>query len=633
MSNNYAEENDRYHAPDNSTMHELNNIANRIRIKSILSTCESKSGHPTSASSCAEILSVLFFKEMKYKVDVPRDPASDRFVMSKGHGCPGLYAAWVETGHMSMEQLMTLRKLGSVYEGHPTPKIDFIDVATGSLGQGLNLAVGMAYIGKYFDKASYRVFCLMGDGEMAEGSVWEAMAFASYYKLNNTVAIIDVNRLGQSEPTSLGHDTDTYKRRAEAFGWNTIVVDGHSVNDLCKAFHLAKLCTDRPTCIVAKTMKGKNMLGQENLHGFHGKAVAAASKDEILAELEKLVSEPSGIKLVPAKPIDDAPAVNISNITLSSPPNYTKGQKMATRQAYGLALVKLGRNCDRIYSLDGDMKNSTFSQDYKKEFPDRFIECFIAEQNMVGAAIGMATRDRGVVFCSTFAAFLARAYDHIRMGAVSQTNCNFFGSHCGISIGADGPSQMALEDIAMFRAIPGSTVLYPSDVVSMEKAVELVANTKGICFIRGTRATTPVVFDNDATFAVGRANVLQQKKGDVVTVIAGGVTLGEALKASTLLEAENISITIIDLFSLKPIDKDTIMSAASATGGRILTVEDHYPEGGLGSAVAEALADETGFKQVQLAVRGMPYSAEPAELLAAFKIDSSAIAAAVKKMI
>nr|BAA74730.1 transketolase [Ascidia sydneiensis samea] len=621
-----------YHAPDNKTVHELNNIANRIRINSILSTSKSNSGHPTSSSSCAEILSVLFFRIMKYKVDVPRDISSDRFVMSKGHACPALYSAWVETGHMTKEQLMTLRENGSVYEGHPTPKIDFIDVATGSLGQGLGMAAGMAYVGKYIDKSNYRVYCLLGDGEVAEGAVWEAMAFASHYKLDNLVAIIDVTRLGQSEETALGHHTEIYKKRAEAFGWNSIEVDGHCVSELSKSFHLAESCKDLPTCLVAKTFKGKNMIGQENLHGFHGKPVSPASKEEILNHLEKLVSENSGVKLTPTLPVDDTKPVDISNIKLSSPPDYELGQKIATRAGYGKALIKIGQRCDRVYSLDGDMKNSTFAQDYKKAFPDHFIECFIAEQNMVGVGIGMATRDRTVVFLSTFAAFMARAYDHIRMGAVCHTNINIFGSHCGISIGADGPSQMALEDLAMFRAVQGSTVFYPSDVVSVERAVELSANTKGICFIRGARAATPVVYDKDTKFEVGRCQILKQKSGDKVTIVAGGITFAEALKAFDKLQTDGIGVTLIDIFSVKPVDKDGIYQAAWQPG-KDPHGGDHYEEGGIGSAVAEALSECTGITQKRLAVRGLPYSAAPNELLAAFKIDCDAIVEAVKSML
>lgn len=624
-----------YHAPNKSDVAELNDISNRIRINGILATSKSKSGHPTSSSSCAEVLAVLFFRVMKYKANIPRDPSADRFVMSKGHACPALYAAWVETGHLSQADFMTLREYGSVYEGHPTPKIDFIDVATGSLGQGLGMAAGMAYAGKYVDKTNYRVFCLLGDGEVAEGAVWEAMAFASHYKLNNLVAIIDVNRLGQSEETSLGHDIATYCKRASAFGWNAIEVDGHDVEQLCKEFHHAENCLDKPTCLVAKTMKGRGMKGQENLHGYHGKPVAAGDMDGIVSEIRARMTNPKNTvaQLTPPVPTSDAGNVDISNVKLGSPPNYNLGDKIATRQCYGKALIKLAENCDRIYSLDGDMKNSTFSQDYKKAFPDRFIECFIAEQNMVGVAIGLATRDRTIAFCSTFAAFLCRAYDHIRMGAVCHTNVNFFGSHCGISIGADGPSQMALEDLAMFRAIPGATVLYPSDAVSVERAVELVANTKGIGYIRGTRATTAVVHANDTQFAIGKSIVVRQNAGDKVTIVAGCVTLQEAVSAAKVLEGEGIGVTVIDIFSVKPVDKETILTAVKATGGRLITVEDHYPEGGIGSAVAEALSDCQGINHKFMAVRGLPFSAPPADLLRHFMIDSAAIVDTVKSML
>lgn len=630
-----------YHSPTKADVAELNDIGNRIRINSILATTKSKSGHPTSSSSCAEVLSVLFFRVMKYKADSPRDPAADRFVMSKGHACPALYAAWVETGHLSQADFMTLREYGSIYEGHPTPKIDFIDVATGSLGQGLGMAAGMAYAAKYIDKSSCRVFCLLGDGEMAEGAVWEAMAFASHYKLDNLVAIIDVNRLGQSEETALGHDIATYCKRASAFGWNAVEVDGHNVEQLCKEFHHAENCLDMPTCLVAKTMKGKNMEGQENLHGYHGKPVSAGDKDAIVEKIRGMLLNPSNTITsmtppVPAEKVGKSLVANpfcMGKVHLASPPSYNKGDSIATRQCYGKALIKLAKTCDRIYALDGDMKNSTFSQDYMKAYPQRFVECFIAEQNMVGVAIGMATRDRCIAFCSTFAAFLCRAYDHIRMGAVCHTNVNFFGSHCGISIGADGPSQMALEDLAMFRAIPGATVLYPSDAVSMERAVELVANTKGIGYIRGTRATTEVVHDNDATFAIGKSIVVRQKAGDKVTVVAGCVTLQQALKAAAVLEAEGIGITVIDIFSIKPIDKDTILKSVQATSGKLITVEDHYPEGGIGSAVAEALSDQTGITHKFMAVNGLPFSAPPADLLSHFKIDSKAIVAAVKAML
>jgi len=624
-----------YHAPTQADLAELSDIANRIRINGIRATTKCKSGHPTSSASCADILSVLFFKVMRYKANDPRDAASDRFVMSKGHACPALYAAWVETGHLSQDDFMTLREYKSIYEGHPTPAIDFIDVATGSLGQGLGMACGMAYAAKYIEQTNFRVYCLLGDGEVAEGAVWEAMAFASHYKLNNLVAIIDVNRLGQSEPTALAHDVDTYAKRAAAFGWNAVVVDGHNIETMCKEFHHANE-SPTPTCFVAKTFKGRGMIGQEDLLNFHGKPVSKDAMDGIVDGIRAKLNNKEKVittMVAPAPSVKACDVPNLFDVKLDSPPKYEKGQKIATRQVYGQALIKLAQSCPRLYALDGDMKNSTFSQDYMKKFPEKFVECFIAEQNMTAVAIGMATRDRCIAFCSTFAAFLCRAYDHIRMGAVCHTNVNFFGSHCGISIGADGPSQMALEDLAMFRAIPSATVLYPSDAVSCERAVELVARQKGIGYIRGTRATTSVVHDNDAVFAIGKSMVVRQKEGDKVTVVAGGVTLDEAMKAAATLEGEGIGITVVDIFSLRPVDKQTILTCVNKTSGKLITVEDHYPEGGIGSAVAEALADQTGVTHKIMAVRGLPFSAPPANLLDHFGIDASAIVKQVRQML
>nr|XP_039257463.1 transketolase-like [Styela clava] len=624
---------DVYHIPDAGKIEELNNIANRIRINSIKCTSASNSGHPTSSSSAADLLSVLFFQTMKFHPHDPRNPSDDRFVMSKGHACPALYSAWVETGHITEEELMQLRTIGSDLEGHPTPRLDFIDVATGSLGQGINAAAGMAYVGKYIDKASYRVYCMLGDGEVAEGSVWEAMMFGSYYKLDNFVTIIDVNRLGQSQATALGHDMETYRKRVDAFGWNAIVVDGHDIPSICKAFYDAETCKGKPSCIIAKTFKGRNILGQENLENFHGKPVPPAEKSKILEHLESLISgPPTGLQ--PQAPVDDAPAVDISNIKLSSPPNYKIGDKVSSRKGYGNAIAKLGKNNERVIALDGDVKNSTYSIEFKKAFPGsaNFIECFIAEQNLVGAAIGAGTRGRTVPFCSTFSAFYTRAFDHIRMGAVSQTNVNFVGTHCGVAIGADGPSQMALEDIAMFRTIPGSTVFYPSDAVSTERSAELAANTSGICFIRASRQDDYVIYENDREFKIGRANILQQSEKDTVTVVGAGVTLHEAMKAYETLKGKGIHIRVVDPFTIKPLDKATISACAKATDGRIITVEDHYPEGGLGGAVAEALADTRGIILRRLAVKEIPRSGKPAELLSMFGIDAASIVKAVQEL-
>uniref|UniRef100_A0A672FNC8 Transketolase n=1 Tax=Salarias fasciatus TaxID=181472 RepID=A0A672FNC8_SALFA len=580
-----------YHKPDEKTLQGLKDVANKLRIHSIKATCASNSGHPTSCCSAAELMSVLFFHTMRYKADDPRNQCNDRFVLSK--------------------------------------KLAFVDVATGSLGQGLGAACGMAYTGKYFDKSSYRVYCMLGDGECSEGSVWEAMAFASLYKLDNLVAILDVNRLGQSEAAPLKHDMEVYRKRCEAFGWNTYVVDGHDVEELCKAFWQAQQVKDKPTCIVAKTFKGKGLKNIEDQDNWHGKPIPKDKVDALLNDLKAQLQVPNK-SLTPQLPKEDTAPADLSSILLPEPPAYKKGDKMATRRAYGVALAKLGQSSQRVVALDGDTKNSTFSETFKKAFPDRYIECFIAEQNMVGVAIGCAARDRTVAFASTFAAFLSRAYDQIRMGAISQTNVNLVGSHCGVSIGEDGPSQMALEDLAMFRAIPTCTVFYPSDAVSTERAVELSANTKGICFIRTSRPDTAVLYSPDEKFEIGVAKVVRQSDQDVVTVIGAGVTLHEALAAADILFMFS-NIRVIDPFTIKPLDAETIVSSARATGGQIITVEDHYKEGGLGEAVLSAVGGEPGIVVTRLAVEGVPRSGKPNELLDIFGISAKHIASAVRK--
>ncbi|KAG2455210.1 TKTL2 protein, partial [Polypterus senegalus] len=588
----------------------------------------SRSLHPTSCCSAAEIMSVLFFNTMKYKPLDPRNPSNDRFVLSKGHAAPILYAAWSEAGFIKEVDLLNLRKIDSDLEGHPTPKLPFVDVATGSLGQGLGAACGMAYTGKYFDKASYRVYCLLGDGESSEGSVWEAMAFASHYKLDNLVAIFDVNRLGQSEATPLKHEMEIYRKRCEAFGWNTYVVCGHDVEELCQVFWQAQQVKKQPTAIIAKTFKGKGIEGVEDQDNWHGKPIPKDKADVLIANLQANIQ--TNKSLSPEEPVQDAVNIEISGLCMPSPPKYSIGDKVATRRAYGEALAKLGETNSCVIALDGDTKNSTFSDLFKKAHPERFIECFIAEQNMVSVAIGCAVRNRTVVFASTFAAFLSRSYDHIRMGAISQSNINLCGSHCGVSIGEDGPSQMALEDLAMFRAIPTCTVFYPSDGVSTEKAVELAANTKGICFIRTSRPDTSVIYSSDEKFEVGVAKVVRESNNDKVTVIGAGVTLHEALDAAAQLCEQGINIRVIDPFTIKPLDAGTIISSARATGGRIITVEDHYKEGGLGEAVCSAVAEEPGIIVQQLAVKRVPQSGKPAELLEMFGISAKNIIAAVK---
>ncbi|XP_069141582.1 transketolase-like isoform X1 [Argopecten irradians] len=620
-----------YHRPDAGLLQNLKDIANKLRIHSINATDASNSGHPSSCMSMAEVMSVLFFNTMRYSVEQPRSPSNDRFILSKGHAAPILYAAWAEAGLFPTEDLLKLRKIDSDLEGHPTPRLNFVDVATGSLGQGLSVAVGMGYTGKYIDKADYRVYCVIGDGESAEGSIWEAMAFASHYHLDNVVAIFDVNRLGQSEPTSLQHQLDVYKARAESFGWNTYIVDGHSVDDLCKAFHDASTVKGKPTCIVAKTYKGRGGPEVEDKENWHGKPLGAQSQASREAISQQIKNKgPHKIQISQPTPVPD---VDITNIQLSSPPVYEKGAKVATRQAYGKALVKIGENNSRVVAMDGDTKNSTFAIEFKKAFPDRFIECYIAEQNLVGVGIGCGCRNRTVPFISTFACFLTRAFDQIRMGAISQTNANFVGSHCGVSIGEDGPSQMALEDIAMFRSIPGSTVFYPSDAVSCERAIELAANQKGICFVRTSRPATSMLYDETTKLQIGKAQVVRQSDKDSVTVIGCCVTLHEALKAADKLAIDGINIRVIDPFTIKPLDTETIIASARATGGRVITVEDHYAWGGLGDAVCGELGPYKEFSVYKMAVTEIPRSGPSAVLLEKFGISANCIVNKVREIL
>eukprot|EP00093_Oithona_nana_P002802 02802.XXX_28277_30489_1 [CDS] Oithona nana genome sequencing. len=609
---------------------DLKDLAQLLRIWSVKSTSAAGNGHPTSCSSMAEIMSVLYFYKMRYDNAKPRDASNDRFILSKGHAAPILYAAHALAGQFPVEDLMQLRKIDSDLEGHPTPRLNFVDVATGSLGQGLSVACGMAYVGKFIDKASYRTYCLMGDGESMEGNVWEAINFAGFYKLDNLCAIIDVNRLGQSDPAPLQHDMEQYKARMESFGFHAIVVDGHDVAELAKAFDEAEATKGKPTMILAKTYKGRDFPAIEDEMNWHGKALGGKS-EEVVAHLQTLLKNPD-VKAVVKAPVVDAPAVSLENIKLNEAPSYKKGDKLATRQAYGTALVKIGKNNDRVCGLDGDMKNSTFSQELRKIFPERHVECFICEQNLAGVGIGMACRDRTVVFMSTFACFFSRAFDNFRMGIISQTNINVAGSHCGVSIGEDGPSQMGLEDIAMFRTLPGATVFYPSDAVACERAVELAANTKGLCYIRLSRPATEIIYENDEEFAVGKAKIVKKSDNDCVLVIAAGITLSQAVPAVEQLAAKGINARLMDPFTIKPIDKEAILSNAKECGGRIMVVEDHYPEGGIGDAVAEVICDKRDIVLKKMCVREVARSGPPMVLLEKYGIGTNCIVAGVEEM-
>jgi len=604
----------------------LQDVANRLRIESVESTNAAKSGHPTTCASMAEIMSVLFFKTMRYSIQEPRDPSNDRFVLSKGHAAPILYAAWAEAGLFPVKDLLNLRKIDSDLEGHPTPRLNFVDVATGSLGQGLSVAAGMAYVGKYIDKAPYRVYCLIGDGESAEGSIWEALHFASYYKLDNLVAIFDINRLGQSEETSLGHHLEVYDAGIKAFGFESRIVDGHNISEIIKAFSDFTTVRGRPQALLAKTLKGKGFIGIEDEDNWHGKPLGDKA-EAVIAHLKSITGN-GPAPPIPA-PTTTVPKVDLT-VRLSEPPSYTLGEKIATRQTYGTALVKLGKTNPRIIAMDGDTKNSTFSETYKKAFPDRYIECFIAEQNLVGVGIGAGCRGRTIPFVSTFASFFTRTFDQLRMGAISQANIKCVGSHCGVSIGEDGPSQMALEDLALFRSIPTATVFYPSDAVSTERAVELAAQKHGIAFIRTSRPATPVVYANDTVFAVGKAHVLKSNaSSDKALIIGAGVTLHEALSAAEKLKGEGIDVRVLDPFTIKPLDEQAILQNGKEANNNVIVVEDHYPEGGLGDAVASVIAGR-GIRFSHLAVREIPRSGPPAVLIDKYGIGAKSIVEAVK---
>uniref|UniRef100_A0A8C8DXI0 transketolase n=1 Tax=Oryzias sinensis TaxID=183150 RepID=A0A8C8DXI0_9TELE len=570
-------------------------------------SCLSLSSFPTSCCSVAEIMSVLFFHTMKYHPEDPRNINNDRFILSKGHAAPALYSMWVETGFLKESDLLNLCQIDSPLEGHPSPKQQFVDVATGSLGQGLGVACGMAYTGKYFDKSSYRVYCLLGDGEMSEGSVWEAMSFASYYQLDNLVAILDINRLGQSDPAPLQHHVEKYQRRCEAFGWHAIIVDGHSVEELCKALSQPR---HQPTAIIAKTIKGKGIPAAEDKLGWHAKALPKDMAEMVIKDLQSRIMS-SSKHLYPPPPTEDSPPASLRNIRMPSAPNYKAGEKIATRKAYGTALAKLGRYNDRVVVLDADTNNLTYSEIFKNEHPNRFVECYVAQQNMVSVATGCAARERNVVFASTFASFFTRAYDQLRMAAISESNINLCGSHCGLSTGEEGPSLMALEDVAMFRTLPTATIFYPSDGVSTEKAVELAATTKGVCYIRTSRLDNSIIYNSNEDFHVGQAKV----RGLYNNI------------------CQRISVRVIDPFTIKPLDAKTIIDHTRATRGRILTVEDHYYEGGLGEAMSSAMVNESGFNLQRLAVSHIPHSGKPHELLKMHGIDRDAIAQAVRKML
>jgi transketolase len=600
-------------------------LGQQFRVDSIRMSAAANSGHPTSAMSAADLLAVLVDGYLRYDFSQPKTPANDRLVFSKGHASVLLYAIYRAAGVVTDDEILTYRKYGSMLEGHPTPRIPWVDVATGSLGQGLPIGVGMALAAKHLEHLPTRVWVLCGDSEMAEGSMWEAFEHAAHYGLDNLTAIIDVNRLGQRGETMVGWNLDVYAARAEAFGWNAIEVDGHDVDAIDEAFRQAVATTGRPTVVVARTVKGKGVAAVENQNGWHGKP---------LEDPEGAIAELGGLRdarVEVAKPdVQPVPRPAPSKLEL---PRYELGTEVATRKAYGEALAALGTARPDVVALDGEVSNSTFTEIFAKAHPERYFEMYIAEQQLVAAAVGLQAVGWRP-FASTFAAFLSRAYDFVRMAAISRATLSLSGSHAGVSIGEDGPSQMALEDIASLRAVHGSTVLHPCDANQTAKLVAAMADTEGISYLRTLRPATPVLYPPDEEFAIGGSRVLRSSDSDEVALIGAGITVHEALKAADALAEVGIAARVIDLYSIKPVDAATLEAAAEATGGKLVTVEDHWPEGGLGDAVLAALADsDDPPRVVKLAVHEMPRSGKPEELLAAAGIDAEHIAAAARRLV
>ncbi|MEH2177748.1 transketolase [Nostoc sp.] len=611
-------------------------LAQQLRIDSIRATTAAGSGHPTSSMSAADLMAVLLAKHLRYDFSNPHSPNNDHLIFSKGHASPLLYSIYRAAGVIDDRELMSLRKFGSRLEGHPTPALPWVDVATGSLGQGLPIAVGIALAGEYLDKLPYHTWVLLGDSEMAEGSIWEAFEHASHYKLANLIAILDVNRLGQRGETMLGWNTQTYCDRALAFGWKAIEIDGHNLEEIDEAYAAAIENPNCPTLIVARTKKGKGVADLEDIGGWHGKAL---KPDQAKAAIEELGGERQ-IAIAVSKPNLQIQKTVIGQIQTLQLPSYQKGDSVATRKAYGDTLKALGASRPDVVALDGEVSNSTYAEEFAKAYPERYFEMYIAEQQMVAAAVGLQVRQYKP-FASSFAAFLSRAYDFVRMAAISRANIKLVGSHAGISIGQDGPSQMALEDLASLRAVYSSTVLYPSDANQTAQLVAQMVDCDGIVYLRTTRESTPVLYEAEEDFSIGGSKVIRSSEQDQAAVIAAGITVHEALKAYQHLKQEGITVRVIDAYSVKPIDATTLHQAARDTQGKLVVVEDHWDEGGLGAAVLDAFvgtdtASTSGglpLNLIKLAVRDLPGSGTPEELLHAAKIDASSIAEAVRSLV
>jgi transketolase len=605
-------------------------LAQQLRVDSIRASTGAGSGHPTSSMSAAELMAVLLGKYLRYDFDAPENPANDHLIFSKGHASPLLYSMYKAAGAITDEELMTFREFGSRLQGHPTPAIPWVDVATGSLGQGLPIGVGVALAGKYLDRIPYRVWVLCGDSEMAEGSMWEAFQHASFYKLDNLIAILDMNRLGQTRETMDGWHGEHYAARAEAFGWHAIQVDGHEPDEIDNAYAEALEQEGVPTLIVARTMKGRGVSFLEDVDGMHGKPV---KPDDEARALEELDSDNN--LLVEVQKPDTAGETFADGLTGDLQlPTWEVGDSEATRNAYGAALEALGGAREDVVAMDGEVSNSTKSEEFAEAYPDRYFEMFIAEQQLVAAAVGMSVRKR-VPFASSFAAFFSRAYDFIRMAAISGANIRLSGSHAGVSIGEDGPSQMALEDLAMMRAVHGSTVLHPSDANQTAKLVAQMADTDGISFLRTLRPSTPVIYGPDEEFPIGGSRVVRSSDDDRVTVVAAGITVHNAIEACEQLQGEGTNVRLIDAYSVKPIDAATLQESVRSTGGRLVVAEDHWPEGGLGEAVLSALAQNGAedLRYEHLAVNIMPGSGSPDELMDAAGISARHIADAVRRLL
>ena len=606
------------------TVQEWNELAGQLSVDSIRCSTAASSGHPTSSMSAAHLMAVLWSDHLRIDVADPGSRANDRFVLSKGHASPLMFSILKAVGAITDQQLMSFRRFGSPVQGHPAPLPDmpWVDVATGSLGQGLPIALGMA-LAQRMDHLSARAWCLLGDSESAEGSVWEAMENASHHGARNLIGILDVNRLGQRGPTMLEWDLDAYAERARAFGWHVVDVDGHDVTAIDAAYTDAE-AADRPALVVARTQKGHGVPFLENEDGWHGKALSQEEAEAAIAAL----GGARDIRISPNKPEAGA----------SPPPNGTPvrlpefADAVATRKAFGEALAALAARPD-VVVIDGEVSNSTYTEDFQKVAPDRFVEGYIAEQNMVGMAVGMQVLGK-VPFAATFAAFFTRAYDFIRMAAVSRADLRLSGSHAGVSIGEDGPSQMGLEDLAMMRAVHGSTVLYPSDGNSAAKLVGAMAELPGISYLRTTREKTPPIYRPNEEFPVGGSKTLRSSDADRVTLVGAGITLHESLAAAEKLDGDGVAARVIDCYSVKPIDVATLRTALDETGV-VVTVEDHWIDGGLGDAVLAALASEGELsgQVVKIGVTEMPGSGTPTELRDWAGISAERIARTVRDLL